>query len=439
MRNELAAVGLEQIRLIERSRAFLESRSLAGGNVAMDPECYLNSWAPCPGFARLRTLAHGAGAQPARLYWRLRDAARAFRVKSAVVAGEGGLTSAHASAIVSWALPTDFDADGHYRDRYLNLGSRDTPGTLWVLLLVSGEAPPRFAGNVRLLHRPASPNSRAPRPDGERISGAIVEARDTAAAVLSCLRGSGVRRLVMPYEAQPFQHAIVRALRAAGSPIETVGYVHSALPALPTDYLFRDGAPDKLLAHGEGQAEILTRWLGWPAARVEVIESLRYLRAAQVPFAGRILLPYAFDDADFIVSSVAAMLAGAAPGSMPRWQVQNHPVQVSSAKHLKLVERLEAALREHADRGTDDARVNAQTLMIGATAAVIESLERGLAVVHVCTDPLFQKQSGEIWRHLDVETLASNVYRYRLREPGVYIRLGSAQGSASRLGLEAAP
>lgn len=430
---ESAVVGAEQTRLIERSREFLAARAGEGDDVALDPECYLNSWSPCLGFARLQTLAKRAGAGRARLAWKARDVARAFRVRRAAIVGDGA--GGFVSAIVSWALPTDFDAEGHYVDRYLNLSSREMPETLWVLVLLSGPEPPHLAQNIRLLYR--SPSARrvmGGAPAG-RLSGTVMEALDLAATVVSCVRDRGIRRLAMPYEAQPFQHAIVRAMRDAGTGIETIGYVHSALPALPTDYLFREGAPDKLLAHGAGQAEILTRFLGWPATRVEVIESLRYLRAAQVPFAGRILLPYSFDAAGWIVARIEALLASAAPGSMPRWQVRNHPVQASSARHLALVAQLEAVLRKYADRGSDDERAAAQTLMIGATAAVIEALERGLDVVHVCFDPLLQMQSNEIWSHLDVETLAPNVYRYRLRTPGAYIRLGERRGSALRLGL----
>ena len=434
MNGDPATVGIEQLRLIERSRAFLDGRAGAGRDVALDPECYLNSWSPCLGFARLRSLAHGASATPARLSWRLRDAARSLRVPRAEVRGETSAARNCTSMVVSWALPTDFDAEGHYRDRYLNLGSRDTPHTLWFVLLLSGQVPPRLASNVRVYHQ--STGHIPARAAGARLSGTVLQAEQTAAAVLASMQGHPLRRLVMPYEAQPFQHAIVRDIRRRCPGVETVGYVHSALPALPTDYLFRDGAPDRLLVHGDGQREILTGLLGWSDGQVSVIDSLRYLRSVEVPFAGRILLPYAFDDADFIVAGVESMMAAAAPGSMPRWQVRNHPVQVDSPGHRSLMSRLETALARHADRGSDDPAVSSQTLMIGATAAVIEALERGLGVVHICPDALFQKQSREIWRHLDVELLAPNVYRYRLSKPGAYIRLGEALGSAARLGLE---
>jgi hypothetical protein len=427
-------IGAAQLELISSSREFIAARARRGIDVALDPQCYLNSWAPCLGYSRLRELAFGARARPGRLVARLRDAAALLRTRSAWIVGDaGGSPQGFDSLVVSWALPRDFDAEGHYRDRYLNLGSRETPATLWFLILISGQAPPQVSANVRVMHRAAHGRVRT---HANALSATVAEAHEVAGLVDACVHRHGCKQLLMPYEAQPFQHAICKRLRVRGTDVTTIGYVHSSLPAVPTDYLFRDGAPDKLLVHGEGQAQILKLHLGWPAGSIEVIESLRYLRDAAVPFAGNILLPYAFDDAEFIVARVEAMLAAAAPGTMPHWKVRNHPVMAGSARHLALVARLEAIAARHAARASSDAPIVAQTLMIGATAAVIEALERGLDVIHLCTNPMFEKQCAEIWSELSVEDLAPSIYRYRLKRAGAYIQLGGQSPLRARgLGL----
>lgn len=429
-------LGAEQLRLIERSRRFLAARQARGVDVAVDPECYLNSWAPGLGNARLRRLAFGWRAEPALLLALARDCAAALRPvpRHASPASGGGEDFEH--VIVSWALPADFDEHGGFQDRYVRLASRDTPRTLWFLMLLSGSPPARTAPNVRVFQRRGNGLDRtAARTRLGRISATASEAADAAETLVRYLKAGRISQVVMPYEAQPFQHAINLAAKAHDPRISTVGYVHSALPALPTDYLFRDGAPDRLLVHGAGQAEILSRHLGWPQERVQVIRSLRYLRDAPVPFAGHILLPYAFSDPDFIARRVAAVLEAAPPASMPAWKVRNHPVRHDSERHLALVTRLEAVIARYADRTSAAADVAGQTLMIGATAAVVEALERGLRVVHVCANPLFEKHCSGIWTRMDIEELAPNVYRYRLRDAGAYIQLGDAHAAADRLGL----
>ena len=104
-----------------------------------------------------------------------------------------------------------------------------------------------------------------------------------------------------------------------------------------------------------------------------------------------------------------------------------------SARHAALELRLSSILDRFADRMSTKEEVRRQTVVIGATSAVIEALERGLDVVHICVEPLFETHSQAIWTHLDVEELGDNAYRYRLREPGSYIVLGETPKTAKEV------
>jgi hypothetical protein len=437
-----SGVGADQIDLIQRARAYLNQRRERGLDVAVDPECYMTAWANTRGNARLRRLAFGWRTEPARLLARAKDAAVMLRSPGFAVSAWPSTQSDLESLIVSWALPSDFDVHGAYTDRYLNLSTSDTPRALWLLLLMDGPVPARLPSNVRVLYRSASsPKSRMWHVSGvlstHRISGVVAQANSIAAAVEDQLSCGRFRQVVMPYEGQPFQHAINLAAKAQDPDIVTVGYVHSALPALPTDFLFRPGAPDRLLVNGLGQAEILSQHLGWPTDRLKSIPSLRYLRDRATPLAGRIVMPYSFRDADAIANILETYMRSAPDASMPRWQVRNHPAMVSSSKHVALADRLQAIIERYASRTSSNESVSRHTLIIGGTASILESLERDLEVVHVCMEPLFEQHSAAIWTHIDVENLTSNVCRYRLRERGAYIQFGEAPKAGVRvLGLD---
>jgi hypothetical protein len=442
-------LGAEQLQLISRAQHFLDRRLQGGHDVAVDPQSYLNSWADILGNATLRCLALGWRAQPARLLATTRDTVAGLRLRRFGLAGQRSTDHEFENLIVSWALPQDFNTAGHYTDRYFGLASSDTPRTLWFLILLNGTVPAQLPRNVRILHRLAVglrplrwplgtsllADHCALRTGGARfmrpLSGTIAEARAIAAAVRAQLSGGRFRQVITPYEAQPFQHAVYLAVKAENPGIRTVGYIHSTLPALPTDFIFRRGAPDRLLVHGTGQAEILVRHLGWPESRLRAIPSLRYLRSDAAPFAGRILLPYSVNDAASVVRSFESIMRSARVMSMPRWEVRNHPVMISSRKHLALARRLRAITEQYADRTGPHAGITKQTIIIGATAAVIEALERGLDVVHICVNPLFETHSPAIWAYMDAQNLGRNVYRYRLREAGRYIQLGETRAAGS--------
>lgn len=445
-----ANIGAEQLQLLGRARSFLDRQQQRGVDVSLDPECYLNSWAKVLGNAALRRLAFGWRAEPARLAAKVRDAAGGLRTPGLCVVGCGLPPDGFHQMIVSWALPGDFDTQGVYTDRYFGLRSCETPRVLWFLMLLSGSAPDELPENVRVSLPTASAGShrrhrcgdlartRCQAPAGRvscgsRLSGTARRAKTIAAAVQHELKRGTIRQVVMPYEAQPFQHAINLAVKAQDHNIATLGYIHSMLPALPTDFLLRSGAPDRLLVHGVGQAEILVRHLGWPVERLEVIPSLRYQRHSATAFAGRILLPYSFADAEAVVRALEAIMRSAAPASMPQWEVRNHPVMADSVKHAELQRRLRKVLEQFADRMSSDESVSRQTVIIGATSAVIEALERGLDVVHICVDPLFETHSQAIWTHLDVQDIGNNAYRYRLHERGSYIALGDTREAAKEI------
>lgn len=441
------ALANEQLRLIGRAREFIRKRALRHPRVtAIDPECYLNSWANVPGYLRLKKLALGWKAEPRRFIAASKDVVRLFRFSGFDVAGEGIDVPTITSVIVSWTRAQDLDAEGVHHDRYLRINSGETPASLWLLISLDVKTCPKLAENVLVLcgRVGATVGIRyavawlrefigltGKKEVGRKLSGTASYADCAAAVLRKQLDGKAIRHVVMPYEAQPFQHAMYLAAKELDGGIKTIGYMHSALPALPTDFIYRSGAPDVLLVHGRGQADILIRHLGWPAEKVKVIPSLRYRRDDPAPIAGHILLPYDFENLEAIVAAVEGYVSRAPLASMPKWRIRNHPVRANSAKHIELIDRLQAVVDAHSDRATESDAVCRQSLIIGATAAVVEALERGLEVVHVCSDPLFERHSSVIWEFFDVEILATNAYRYRLRESESYIRLGEASAAAA--------
>src|SRR5262249_2105830 len=155
----------------------------------------------------------------------------------------------------------------------------------------------------------------------------------------------------------------------------------------------------------EGQREILVRGLGWSSERVETIPSLRYRRGDTAPLAGRVLLPYAFRDEGHILSAFEHYLRTADKKSMPHWTIRNHPVRTASACHLRLVARLQDLCAKYDNRTSNEPSVANQCVLIGATASVIEALERGVSVVHICANPLFEAHTATIWVDMRVEAL----------------------------------
>ena len=434
-----SGLGARQVHLLRRSRAFLRSAARRGVDVAVSPECYLNSWARVPGRARVRLLAHQRCGAFGLATARLREAALVAAQSGYELAAGTGASAQFDRMVVSWSRGVDFAPDGSYRDRYFRTSSRENPSTL-LFLIALDEAVQRVldpnivvyrrrAGTRRLdfpflLRSAAAIPGRARRPDGAApaLSATVSFADQVTQAVIAIVDAARIRTIVMPYEGQPFQHAIFRAAKQRGRIVRTVGYLHSALPPVPTDLIHRPGAPELLLVHGQGQIDILSRHLGWPAASLRAIPSLRY-RVADPALGGFVFLPYHFDDPDVIEAAYREFVSSCAPGALPRFIIRNHPIMERSRAHVQLSRKIEAVMSEHADRFSPAPA--ATSVFIGATAAILEALEQGVVAIHLCSRPLTESHCAEIWSELSVERLGEHVFRYRLARRGTYIQFGN--------------
>jgi hypothetical protein len=220
--------------------------------------------------------------------------------------------------------------------------------------------------------------------------------------------------LFISYEAQPFQHAAVLALSRVDQSIPTWGYLHSALPPVPTDLLYRFGAPKTLLVHGGEQARIAQEVLGWPADSVQVVQRLRRTQLGEIRQSRRIYLPYWCRNVAAIVSSLEALLDSESH-RMPI-EIMPHPRQCNRATR-----QLERGIRKVVERRSLDSAGGGGTLppdiFIGATAAVLDRLETFGEALHICSDPLFESYQEEIWGTVAVSQVLPQIFHYRLLVP----------------------
>ena len=86
-----------------------------------------------------------------------------------------------------------------------------------------------------------------------------IKTEKTISKILSIIK---VKKFVLPYEGQIFQNYILSNVNKKNS-VETIGYIHSALPPLPSEYIKRQGSPQKIIVHGNLQKKILSKYLGW--------------------------------------------------------------------------------------------------------------------------------------------------------------------------------
>ena len=74
----------------------------------------------------------------------------------------------------------------------------------------------------------------------------------------------------------------------------------------------------------------------------------------------------------------------------------------------------------------EDSYKNKLSIFIGSTSSPIEALERGVEVLHICDDPVFQSYSSALWPSIKVKKIDENTYVYQLLKKGNLIQLGGS-------------
>ena len=422
-----------QIDLVKRSRDFVSANDCCGSSVA-NPDLYLNSWARVRGNAQLRILQRGIIGIPYYCVRWLADFKGYIVNDNLVSLTERVEGQKYNKIVLSWGAFTDFDDDGIYRDRFFGVSSRESQETLWLVLYRSSETPRVLDGNVTLLYWPKLTLFRSVLklfrtivvpPKSFSFSGHICG--EISAIVMGKLsRHSAVTKVIVPYESQPFQQTLFECIEKGFPDVTGVGYLHSAPPPLPTDLIYRKGCPSNLLVHGEGVKDMLCEHLNWPLTTITVINSLRYTKSSSKSFSNEILLPYSFENPDRILEAINVVVERSLLDNASLWKVRNHPVQYESKVHHELERSLNQILLDASSTTSDGGSGVRRTVMIGATAAILEALEHGLEVIHIVSNPMLEAHSSLIWRHLVVERLGEYVFLYRMKEIGKYIKIGDS-------------
>ena len=236
---------------------------------------------------------------------------------------------------------------------------------------------------------------------------------------------SDVTTIIMPYECQPFQNKIFKMSKKISSKIKTIGYVHSFPMGLPTNYIYRDGSPEKLILNGSDQYYCFKNYLNWPSDKLQILPSTKFLKSSE-NMSGYIYLPPFLNSSDVIIKLLKKFFCSNEKLYIPNLKVKNHPVTGNSKKHLQIVREINDLLSNNKNSFLKENYGKKLSIFIGATSAPIEALERGTKVIHICDDPVFQKYSNELWPSIRIKKINDNIYEYKLLQKGNLINLGDS-------------
>ena len=433
----------EQIRILKKSKDFLKEGHINNFNVSYNPNYFLSSWGESIGYLNIKNFFN----KKISLFKKYEIIFKEFfSIKKDTLKNDNDkINQKYSNLVISYFFPENLRIDGTYDDRYFATNTKLNKNTLWILIPLSKNYTNyKIKKNIIILKRLninkfqnffvslimfiknffvtfGFKKIEKTRFENTNFS------KSLANIILNLIKNNKIKKIFFPYEAQPHQHYLVNEIKKERNKISIIGYMHTVLPPLPLDYIKRDGHPNKILVNGLLQKNILCEKLGWNKNEVNNISSLRYKKKTDNKFEKTILLPYFIEDEKKILNYFKKLIFIKKKNFFPHFKVRNHPAMNKSKKHLYLKNKLKNFIDKNSNIFKDSNYNKKICVCLGSTASVIEGLERGYKVFHICSDPDLEKFQNYYWRNLKIYSHDKNIFEYKCNNKGKMIKLSSSK------------
>ena len=437
----------KQIQIIEYVKKYLKKAENENIITSLSGFCYFPIWSETPGHAKIKFWLNGWLFSFKFLFILLKNILAIASNAKYFICNNYDASKKYDTLILSWAFKENFQTDGSFIDKYFNENSKNLLDSHWILISMDGYVPLNLNKNITLIKKKKSFFKYNFFYLAKIFVLLVIESRFSLKKILhyfsyhsyfakqiclivkEILKKNNYKTILMPYEAQPFHQFIIYEAKSIDKKIRTIGYFHSMLPAIPCDFVYRSGAPDLLLVHGESLAEVFQSKLDWPKNKMLLIESLRFRLDENRSLSKKIYLPYILDNKRVLIEEFKKLLINSSKNNFPKLEIKIHQANLNSKKHLDFKNELEKIMEIYKDNFSNNPAEENISIFFGVTTSIFEALESGTKVIHICSDPLLQSFDEKMWPNLSTKKISNCTFSYSLFFKGKYINFGTKKNT----------
>jgi len=425
-------IGNQQLQIIAYVKNYISKCKKLGVDVANSSFCFLTGYNGTLGNITLKLKFCGLGFFFTFTKYFLLDFRNISTIKNYKINKEVLDKKKFKNLVISSVTKNDFMKNGSYLDSYFKTNSKNFSKTLWFLISADDYCPSKTDDNVIIFSKKKTiikynlfylinvffktllKVKFSPIKMLHEFSFFTQFSNTVTDQVLTKILKKNFKKVIITYEAQPFQNNIFNKVKKYNNKIRTIGIYHTSLHPLPISLMYRSGNPDELMISGNFQKKILLKHLKWPASSVKTVPAFRYIKKNIIDMSGFIFLPNDFISSKIIVKEFESFLKKNNPNSIGRLKIRNHPHKSKSKKHIKLIKDLENIIKKYQDRFSK--KSNKESIFIGSTTSIIIALETKVNAIHICENPVFESYNDKIWKPLKVEQIGDKTFFYKLKK-----------------------
>ncbi len=433
MKNNLKINLINQLKILKKALFYLNKKE---NNYSDSSLNYLDSLEPTPGYGLVKYWNEGIKKIPAFFFLILKNLVISFYEYKFIKIYKSNNYN-YKNIIISWSRFNNFLKDGSYNDPYFNTNSKINNKCIWFLIHMDQKIPKKISNNIIIIKKELGKlNYRKFIFFFLNIKNLIIninqiihkQSHQTNVAhsifnEFKLLLNKNVKKIIMPYEGQPFQNLIVEQSEKFNKNIKTIGFVHNFPPPLPTNLIYRNGSPSKIIVCGIDQKFCLKKYLRWPQKKIYVNKSSRFIKINK-KMSEKIFLPGYIDSINFIINNLNKIKLIYPNLNIKNFKIQNHPQKLKSPVHINLLKKIKKTLENQSQKyNTKNEKIS---IFVGSTGAIIEALERDCSkVIQITEESVMQIYGGILYPNINIKILDNNIYEYSLKKRGKLISFGN--------------
>ena len=414
-------IGVKQKYLIQKVKKYFKRLSDQNIDVSKSSFCYIPSYGLNPGNTKLTSWINNK-------FFNLQNIKIIFFHVLAISSYYdyeifNGNQKNYKNLVISWGRKKDFKK-GNFSDKLLNARSKSNKNYIFFIIYLDEIKPSFIPKNVvlfckkgggrnifyllKILFKSIFLYRFNLKKLVHYVSSQTIFAEKINEKINSVLKNNVIRKVILPYEGQPFQNYLISKLNKK---IKTYGIIHSILPALPTNLIKRKGSPENIYVSGIEQKKILIKVLGWNKNQVSVIKSLRFKKDVSKHISGSVFLPINLYNINELIGNFDTFLKIENKVLLSKLKLRNHPAMKNSKSHNFLIKEFKKLIRKNKFLKKNNLKKN-YCIFIGPTSSVIEFLEKNFLVLHIPINPTLDIYDNKIFNSIDT-VKNKNYFIYR--------------------------
>lgn len=413
-------IGNLQEKILRKAKLFLDTRKFNKKELSLIGAFYLCPFAVTSGNAKLLSFHNKLASLKVYFFSILKDLFNLLKFNGFSSLAQNPKIN-YKFIIVNWGTKKNFNYKGEYYDNHLNVASSKCKNVLWYIIYLDKKLPKRISKNIVLIYETKKLGFRNLKTIIKNFFFKIINFSFFSQKIshLSLLATyvykdfdkyiHSAKKVLMPYEGQPFQNAIFQKISEKNKNTATIGFVHSFPIGLPSNFIKRSGHPKKLIINSNSQKYSFVKYLGWSSKDLRKLPSARFNKKSNIEMGNKIYLPINIEKSKKIINSLEDLM-NYKKLDFSSLEIKNHPSCSKSKKHLNLIKLINKTIKNKKFKKKIKKNFS---IFIGATGSIIEALERNFDVYHICENPILESYSKKIWKYIDVKRLSKNLFNYR--------------------------